>query len=152
MRCSLYVFIALCLTLALPSEGQARSRTSTSNQLEQGSAELKVAQRRGKRSKKARTRLARARTRKSRRAAARRARMASASKPEPSSEVRASSGDTPIATSHRSPARVDFDDRLIQGQSNRAGAIYIFERQSAELHTMVKRRKSFRDEILRTIN
>jgi hypothetical protein len=50
------------------------------------------------------------------------------------------------------PARVDFDDRLIQGQSNKSGAIYIFERKSSELRSMVRRRTSFRDEIIRSID
>ncbi|MBN2362084.1 MAG: hypothetical protein JXR83_21715 [Deltaproteobacteria bacterium] len=51
----------------------------------------------------------------------------------------------------RGPARVDFDDRLIQGQTNKSGAIYIFERKNSEIHSMVRRRTSFREEILRSI-
>lgn len=56
-----------------------------------------------------------------------------------------------IMTSRRGPARVDFDDRLIQGQTNKSGAIYIFERKSSDLRSMVRRRKSFRKEIYRSI-
>jgi len=56
-----------------------------------------------------------------------------------------------IMTTRRGPARVDFDDRLIQGQTNKSGAIYIFERKSSDLRSMVRRRKSFRKEIYRSI-
>ena len=53
--------------------------------------------------------------------------------------------------SSRGPTRIDFDDRLIQGQTNKSGAIYIFERKNSEIHSMVRRRTSFREEILRSI-
>lgn len=56
-----------------------------------------------------------------------------------------------IMTGRHGPARVDFDDRLIQGQTNKSGAIYIFERKSSDLRSMVRRRKSFRKEIFRSI-
>jgi len=62
-----------------------------------------------------------------------------------------SDDNAPIMSTRRGPARVDFDDRLIQGQTNKSGAIYIFERKSSELHSMVRRRTSFRDEIFRSI-
>ncbi len=57
-----------------------------------------------------------------------------------------------VMTRRRGPSRVDFDDRLIQGQTNKSGAIYIFERKSSELHSMVRRRTTFREEILRSID
>jgi hypothetical protein len=61
------------------------------------------------------------------------------------------SGGGELMGTRRGPARVDFDDRLIQGQTNKSGAIYIFERKNSEIHSMVRRRTSFREEILRSI-
>lgn len=63
----------------------------------------------------------------------------------------AEAGGGELVGTHRGPARVDFDDRLIQGQTNKSGAIYIFERKNSEIHSMVRRRTSFREEILRSI-
>ena len=45
------------------------------------------------------------------------------------------------------PSRIEFDDRLIQGQTNKANAIYLFERRASELRTLVKKRKHFHREI-----
>ncbi len=51
----------------------------------------------------------------------------------------------------RGPTRLDFDDRLIQGQTNKSGAVYLFDRKETGISSMVRRRKSFRQLTLRTI-
>ncbi|MBI2892030.1 MAG: hypothetical protein HYY06_00650 [Deltaproteobacteria bacterium] len=47
--------------------------------------------------------------------------------------------------------RLDFDERLIQGQTARSGAVYLFSRPPRDLPELVKLRKSFRPEISRTV-
>jgi hypothetical protein len=47
--------------------------------------------------------------------------------------------------------RIEFDARLIQGQTAKAGAVYLFERASSNLRSMVKDRVSFREKIVRTV-
>ncbi len=51
----------------------------------------------------------------------------------------------------RGPTRIDFDDRLIQGQTNKSGAVYLFDRKETGISSMVKRRKSFKQLTLGTI-
>lgn len=52
----------------------------------------------------------------------------------------------------RSPSRVDFDERLVQGQTKKAEALYLFQRKDSEVRSMVPRRKSFRKEIIRKLD
>lgn len=47
----------------------------------------------------------------------------------------------------RGPARIEFDDRLVQGQTNKANAIYLFERRESALRSLLKKRTNFHDEI-----
>lgn len=47
--------------------------------------------------------------------------------------------------------RVEFDTRLIQGQTAKAGAVYLFARVSTNLKSMVKERSSFREKVVRTV-
>lgn len=51
----------------------------------------------------------------------------------------------------RGPTRIDFDDRLIQGQTNKSGAVYLYDRKELKQRSMVKVRESFREEIVQTI-
>ena len=51
----------------------------------------------------------------------------------------------------RGPTRIDFDDRLIQGQTNRSGAVYLYDRKELKTRSMLKSRDSFRDEIVRAV-
>jgi hypothetical protein len=51
----------------------------------------------------------------------------------------------------RGPTRIDFDDRLIQGQSNKSGAVYLYDRKELKTRSMVKKRESFRDEIITSV-
>lgn len=55
------------------------------------------------------------------------------------------------APPQRGPTRIDFDDRLIQGQTNKSGAVYLYDRKELQTKSMVKRRESFRQEILSTV-
>jgi hypothetical protein len=56
-----------------------------------------------------------------------------------------------ISDELRGPTRIDFDDRLIQGQTNKSGAVYLFDRKETGISSMVKRRKSFKQLTLGTI-
>ncbi len=51
----------------------------------------------------------------------------------------------------RGPTRIDFDDRLIQGQTNKSGAVYLYDRKELKTPSMIKKRESFREEIVATI-
>jgi len=47
--------------------------------------------------------------------------------------------------------KVEFDARLIQGQTAKAGAVFLFERVSSDLSSMVKERRSYRQEIIEEV-
>jgi hypothetical protein len=47
----------------------------------------------------------------------------------------------------RGPARIEFDDRLVQGQTNKANGVYLFERRESALRSLLKKRTDFHDEI-----
>jgi hypothetical protein len=51
----------------------------------------------------------------------------------------------------KGPVRIDFDDRLLQGQTNRLGAVYLYQRKDPAQPSLLDRRKSFRDEIRRDV-
>lgn len=51
----------------------------------------------------------------------------------------------------RRGARVEFDSRLVQGQTAKSGAIYLFARKRSELRSMVEERTNYRKELLSTI-
>ena len=51
----------------------------------------------------------------------------------------------------RGPSRIDFDDRLIQGQTNKSGAVYLYDRKELKTRSMIKERESFRSETLSTV-
>ena len=56
-----------------------------------------------------------------------------------------------VAIVPRGPTRIDFDDRLIQGQTNKSGAVYLFDRKELSIRSMVQQRTSFRDQIVKDI-
>jgi hypothetical protein len=69
-----------------------------------------------------------------------------------------SEGETPksapaggVSEELRGPTRIDFDDRLIQGQTNKSGAVYLFDRKETGIASMVRRRKSFKQLTVGTI-
>ena len=64
--------------------------------------------------------------------------------PAGASEQTADTGPVPT----RGPTRIDFDDRLIQGQTNKSGAVYLYDRKELKTRSMVKKRESFREEIV----
>ncbi|MEM6730049.1 MAG: hypothetical protein AAF658_00750 [Myxococcota bacterium] len=49
------------------------------------------------------------------------------------------------------PTRIDFDDRLIQGQTKKAGSVYIYNRQQIEIDSLVRIKRTFRQKVIRTI-
>ena len=51
----------------------------------------------------------------------------------------------------RGPTRIDFDDRLIQGQTNKSGAVYLYDRKELKTRSMIQQRESFRDEIVGSV-
>lgn len=58
----------------------------------------------------------------------------------------------PEALKRRGTTRIEFDPRAVEGQTKKAGAIYLFQRKDAEIKSLVKRRKSFREEILKKLD
>jgi len=157
------LLLAAGLLVAQPSLGAVtRAQPEPQQVREPGSASDFSAQvaKRGKKRKKGRVATPRGKARAARKAATRKGRRgrrgkrgaAKAASPAPAPELAPIEGaGDPIVSTRRGPARVDFDDRLIQGQTNKSGAIYIFERKSSDINSMVRRRTSFRDEILRTL-
>ncbi|MCU0701565.1 MAG: hypothetical protein MUC96_34065 [Myxococcaceae bacterium] len=64
--------------------------------------------------------------------------------PAPAAAAEAGGGGSAV----RGPTRIDFDDRLIQGQSNKSGAVYLYDRKELKIRSMIKKRDNFRDEIV----
>ena len=52
------------------------------------------------------------------------------------------------APARRGPAHLDFDDRLVQGQAKRAGAVYLYDRRPLARASLIKLRLSFREQIV----
>src|SRR5262249_17883977 len=78
---------------------------------------------------------------------------AKAPEPAPEEEAAAQNGSPPVATASavRGPNRIDFSERLIQGQSNKSGAVYLYDRKELKTPSMIKKRESFREETLATL-
>jgi hypothetical protein len=55
------------------------------------------------------------------------------------------------AQNYRGPTRVNFDERLIKGQTTKAGSVYIFDRQESEIRSLVDRKRNFRQKIIKTV-
>jgi hypothetical protein len=66
----------------------------------------------------------------------------SATAPDPSP------GEQAPGSSVRGPTRIDFDDRLIQGQTNKSGSVYLYDRKELKIRSMIKKRENFREEIV----
>jgi hypothetical protein len=58
---------------------------------------------------------------------------------------------TALAQGYRGPTRVDFDERLIKGQTTKAGSVYIYDRQEIDIRSLVRRGRSFRHRIIKTV-
>jgi hypothetical protein len=67
---------------------------------------------------------------------------------EPGKESGAVGGGNPAL---QRGTRLEFDGRLVQGQTARSGAVYLFERARSDLRSMVRERQSYRDEIVKTV-
>ncbi len=67
-----------------------------------------------------------------------------ADRPPPSAPDQAGGAPAP-----KGPTRIDFDDRLVEGQTNKSGAVYLYDRKDLQVDTMVKQRSSYREEIAR---
>lgn len=52
------------------------------------------------------------------------------------------------APTFRRARHIEFDERLIMGQSLKAGALYLFERKDSEIQSMIKVREDYREELL----
>jgi hypothetical protein len=74
-----------------------------------------------------------------------------ATPPPVDEDAPASAGSPDASPGFRGPARIDFDDRLIQGQTNQSGAVYLFDRKETGITSMVNRRKSFRNLTIQTV-
>ncbi len=72
-----------------------------------------------------------------------------AESPAPTTAPAAVASGSPPPT--RGPTRIDFDYRLIQGQTNKSGAVYLYDRKELKTPSMIKKRESFREEIVATI-
>ncbi len=71
-------------------------------------------------------------------------------KPAPAEVKRAQAENTETQEqmTTRGPTRLDFDDRLIQGQGNKVGAVYLYDRKNLPLRSMVHQPTNFREEII----
>ena len=92
-----------------------------------------------------------AQTKKKKKKRRRRAKKRRVEKAPPPPPVEKKESDLVPAATLRGPTRLDFDDRLIQGQTNKSGAVYLFDRKETGISSMVRRRKSFRQLTIRTI-
>ncbi len=55
------------------------------------------------------------------------------------------------AGGYRGPTRVDFDDRLIKGQTTKADSVYIYDRQQIEIRSLVTKARTFRPKIVKSV-
>lgn len=95
-----------------------------------------------------------ARRRKQRRTKKRKAAPKPAPAPEPAPAPAADPADAAVGgggSGLRRASRIEFDAQLIKGQTTKAGEVQILERKDTELKSMVKRRTSFREEIIHTV-
>jgi len=77
-------------------------------------------------------------------------------KPAPSAEEPALAPDPGVAPAPArrglgGTTRIEFDAQLIKGQTTKAGEVQILERKDTALKSMVKRRTSFREEIIHSV-
>jgi hypothetical protein len=55
------------------------------------------------------------------------------------------------ADEYQGPKRVEFDDRLIKGQTARAGAVYIYNRQKSDVRSLVVLKRQFLPHSIRAV-
>ena len=61
-------------------------------------------------------------------------------------------GAAPEALQRRGTTRIEFDPRAVEGQTKKSGGIYLFQRKEAEIKSLVKRKRSFRQEIFEKLD
>ena len=71
--------------------------------------------------------------------------------PAPAPAAAGNPGAAPDPGNLQRGGRVEFDGRLVQGQTAKSGAIYLFARQRTDLKSMVRERENYRRDILRTV-
>src|SRR5262245_7133682 len=76
---------------------------------------------------------------------------AEAKKPEAPKEPQKESTAVQTPSALRGPMRIDFDDRLVQGQTNKLGAVYLYQRKDPAQPSLLERRRSFREEIAKDL-
>jgi hypothetical protein len=69
----------------------------------------------------------------------------------PGGDAAPAAADAGGAPATRGPTRIDFDDRLIQGQTNKSGAVYLYDRKELKVRSMIKKRENFREEIVGSV-
>jgi hypothetical protein len=52
---------------------------------------------------------------------------------------------------YRGPTRVNFDERVIKGQTAKSGSVYIFDRQQVPTSSLVNKKRLFRERTIRTV-
>jgi hypothetical protein len=63
----------------------------------------------------------------------------------------AAAGTASAQESYRGPTRVNFDERVIKGQTAKSGSVYIFERQELAQGSLVSKKRSFRARTIRVV-
>ncbi len=102
---------------------------------------IRVARKRVRSKKKPRTRAVRAR----------KSTPKPTARPTPVPTSQSGELNVPLGSSLGRTTRIEFDAQLIKGQTTKAGEVQILERKDVALTSMVKRRTSFREEIIQTV-
>jgi hypothetical protein len=71
--------------------------------------------------------------------------------PEPAASPEGSGAGAALPVGPGGTTRVEFDGLQIKGQTTKAGEVQILERKDNALKSMVKRRTSYREEIIQTV-
>ena len=72
-------------------------------------------------------------------------------KPAPTPAPAPEPAEQAVPIGPRGRTRIEFDAQLIKGQTTKAGEVQVLERRDSELKSMVKRRTSYRKEIIRSV-
>jgi len=71
--------------------------------------------------------------------------------PAAAAESAPAPADAPAAGPIGRSNRIEFEGQLIKGQTTKAGEVQILERKDSEIKSMVKRRTSYREEIIKSV-
>ncbi|MBN1959377.1 MAG: hypothetical protein JW841_00395 [Deltaproteobacteria bacterium] len=56
-----------------------------------------------------------------------------------------------IAKAYTGPTRVNFDERIIKGQTAKSGSVYIFERQEIATDSLINKKRLFRERTIYSV-